>query len=392
MTLKQMKTAIDHASDSAGTELHRMAQLYDFPQFVKAASSDTIYPDEGLTANVYADSRNMLYPCHNAASTWLSALYFTEKSAAYLNAGEKQHVEDRLDKMVKYWGIKSAVDAMKIQYTALHKEASYPDSAYAMVWQDDKGGKQRQLRMTSCLEVKAAADWLHQYRDGLPYTDRHVIAGRILEKAAKFGAALGAELDNFLEKQAGRGVCEPKEVVAMVRQRAHFVKNAEAKAMITGLADSIEKSPGATLVPQMLIKLAEVVDDVDRKIGLAGRYTEILKRPEDVLFKAGYKEARASLDDAVSLTTGRIYSKQALAQMKLADIQAMFGNDMADEVAAGLDVDTEKLAALVGTMPLDHAEQFEQVLKDAGVRPIHVKAGQAHRLDPVEWEALAASY
>lgn len=369
------ETILDLVGDANGAELNRLSLLYEFPAFAKQASSEDLYPSQ-VAPTAYADPVNKLYPCHNPASTWFSALYFAEKKAEY-HPKIAMQVQARLDGLVSYWGLKAAVDAIHARYAELHKTGDdhLPDSDFGYVWAGDDGVKTRYCRMKSAAEVKTAAEWLHQYRDSLPFADRNVIAGKILEKAAQYGAGLGVDLELFVEKQAGHGVCEPAEVVAMIRQRTHFTKVAEERDQLLSLADTISRKPRFALQPDQLVKLAGVMDDVDRRLKLVGRYTDTIKRPEDVIFSITYKEATAGIGSAVALSTGKVYDRSTFKKIALDDLSALMGADFAKEVQAGLDVDVEKLAELAETMPRDDALLFEKLLTDTGIPPIHTKSG-----------------
>jgi hypothetical protein len=380
-----MSTTFDHVADNNGAELHRLSKIHPLPEFVKKANMAETFQPVDLPPTVYGDDLNRRYPCHNKAATWLSVLYFHEKKAEY-NPTKQAQIKQRLDHFIDYWAIKGAVDAMTQRHDSLQKNADdqLPDSDFAYVWTGEDGSKVRNLRIKNAQEVGAAANWLKQYRDQLPFSDRHVIATKILEKAARYGATLG-EHENFIEKQAGHGVCNPDDVVAMLTNRACLAKTAEHREAIMKLAHIVAAQPQHALVPDQLIKLAETVDIMDRAMNLAGRYTDTLPRPEDVIFKATYKEVRAAVDDSCALTSGTVYSKDDLGKIKLADVQSLFGSDFADEISSGLNnVDAEKLAELVATMPRDDAETFDKLAKEVGISPIRVKAASAASQVPQE--------
>jgi hypothetical protein len=330
---------------------------------------------------------NRQFPCHNAASTYLSALFFQEKRAE-LHPTPATRIEQRLNKNVEYWGIKGAVDEMRARHTEMTKNADdkLPDDDFAFVWEDD-AGKHRNLRIKNAMETKVAAEWLFTYRDRLPFADRNVIATKILEKAARYGAGLTVrrpedqveqDFEGFIHKQAGWGICDPAEVVAMLTNRAKLAKDAAFREGILKLAETVRTSPTAALRPEQLVKLATTVDMVDRTLNLVGRYSDTVPRPEDVIFKLSYKEAKATVNDLCALTSGTTYSKNDLAHIKLADVQSLFGSEFANDVSTGLNsVDPEKMAELAATMPRDDAELFDKLAKEAGVNPITVKAASA---------------
>jgi hypothetical protein len=388
-----MTQVLDHVDDTNGVELYKLAKTLELPEFVKKASpAQTLHMGE-QPISVYADYFHRKYPCHNAASTWLSAAYFQEKQAHYhpKKAGE---IQQRLDKFAAYWGIKGDVDKMRVEHAASKKVASdqLSDDDFAFVWTDGDT-KHRSLRMVNALETKRAAEWLHEHQDKLPFSDRNVIATKILEKAARFGASLGAQ-ERFIEKQAGHGVCRPQEVYQLLQNRSVLAKTAQHREGIVKLAATIQHSPANAMTPDMLVKLASTIDMIDRAIGLVGRYSANIPRPEDVIFRDTYKEVRAAAEGACALTSGTLYAKEDFSKIKLASLQALFGKDFANDVRGGLDsVDPEKLAEMASTMPRDDAEIFDKLAREAGVSPMQTKAASAPMKVPqAVLEAAGAAY
>jgi hypothetical protein len=390
---------LDHVADANGAELHRLSKLYEFPDFVKQADLDETLRPGKLAASVYADPRtaDKLYPCHTPASTWLSCLYFEEKQGSF-HKKDRPLIRERLDHYAEYWGVKEAVDAMREAHSEMHKNADdlLPDADFVFVRVLDTGHKERHWRLKNAAEVKAAAASLHEYRDHLPFTDRNVIAAKVLEKAAAYGASLG-DHEQFVERQAGRGVCNPDDVVQMLKGRAKLARDAQHRTMITKLAEIVESKPASALTPDMLVKLAETVDMVDRANGLVrnnvGYYTDVLPRPEDVIFASTYKEVAAGVGAACALTTGSVYDKTEFSKVSADDLANLFGPDILNQVTTGLDVDAEKLAELAETFPRPDAELFEDLLKATGIPPMAHKAASDHvGLSPTMLESLARNY
>lgn len=390
---------VDHVADKSGVELHRLSKLYDFPDFVKQASIEqTLQPNDIAITN-YADPVRKQFPCHTAASTWLSALYFTEKKAEFAPK-DQYRIQERLYRYVNYWKIKEAVDQVQARYMDLHRTAvdRLPDSAFAYVKVGGDGKKQRHLPLRNSLEVKRAADWLFQYRDQLPFTaedggGRHEIARKILEKAARFAAKLDDRVE-FLEKQAGRGVCDPDEVSRVVMERSYLTKNEPFRKHIVKLAMAIKDQPRQALHPDALVKLAETIDNIDHSLGIVGKYTDKIPRPEDVVFRATFAKVAQDMCELVAMTTGKIYKKASFSQIPLSGITALFGPELAEEVKAGLDkVDPEKLAEIAATLPMGDAEVFDKLAQECGVHPQMQKAASAAvGFSPSQLEKLAEQY
>jgi len=378
----------DPADDKNFTELTKLASRYEFPKFVRDADLDyTTNPGE-IAVTAYADPVRKKYACHSAAATWLSALYFHEKSAGYTPTQRKE-ICKRFETFADYFGIRPAYKSIVKRASDSKLKDQLPDSSYAYVWQSDAGDKERYYPLTSALEVKVAAEWLFENRDRIPFADRNVIGNRILEKAARYGARLGDDLTDFVEKQAGRGIPDPPELYAMLQNRAKLAKRADHREAILKLAEAVQKTPQAALQPTELIKLAATVDLVDHTIGLT-EYTDILPRPEDVIFKVTFTKAASDHGRLCTLQTGSVYDKNQLSKLAREDLIDIFGEDFAKEVSAGFDVDPEALAQVAHTLPRGDAELLENLLAESGEYPQLAK--NAACLNGLTLEDLAKNY
>ena len=368
-----MPRNFDHIADSNGVELYRLSMVHSLPEFIKKASPESVYDVKNVAASNYADVISRQFPCHTPQCTWLSAAFFFDKKAEF-NAKDQRRIEDRIEKFAAHWGIKGEFNAVKARSNDLEKTATdvLPDSSYAWVWVGDNGVKDRRLPLRNALEVKTASDWLQTYRDSFTYADRNRMATKILEKAAQFGAAIGANLE-FLEKQAGHGVCNPKEVHAMLQDRIKLANNDAHKDMLKALADSVLNTPKMVLTGNQLVKLATVVDTTDRALNLTKGYGNTLQRPEDVIFKVTFAKTASELEAHVATTSGRMYNKQDFGKVALDDLKSLFGDEFADRVRSGLDVDAEKLAEEIATLPRPDAEMFDSLMSEVGVKPSVVK-------------------
>jgi len=405
-----MPSQMDHVADVAngGVELRRFAQLYTFPDFVKAANQElhlTVPP--GTAVTTCADPVNKQFWCHTKVATWLSHLFYQEKRAEFHPKNQVQ-IEKRLDQYAQFFGIKTACDAIKTRWLELNKTAEdqLPDSSYAYVWIGENGTKERHLPLRTAMEVKAAAEYVQQYRDNFPYPVRRLMANKILEKAANYGAALGAHTE-FLEKQAGRGVCDPAEVVEMVEKRALCIPaslgvtyddkgkpNGGIRAHFQKMAAVIRTTPRQALQPEMLVKLATTIDQLDRQFNLVGQYDKTIARPEDVIFKSTFGKVASDLAKHVPTTSGKYYEKEAFRRLPVADVQALFGEEFANRVKTAFgDIDPEKMAEEVTTLPRPDAQLLDSLLSDNGIVPVmHKAAGAKQGFTAAEMAQIAESY
>jgi hypothetical protein len=258
---------LDPAADANKAELTKLAKRYDFPDFVKSADLDaTMQPSARVPVTAYADPVRKKFACHSPAATWLSAMYFHEKSAEY-HPKDQERICERFEQMADYFAIRPAYDAVVKRASDLRGSDQLPDSSYAYVWQSDDGVKERYYPMTSSQQVKAAAEWLYDNRDRMRFSDRNTIGNKILEKAARYGASLGDNLTDFIEKQAGRGIPDPQELYTLLDRRSSLAKTQEHRDGIKKLASSIQSTPHVALQPAELVKLATTVDMIDHAQG-----------------------------------------------------------------------------------------------------------------------------
>jgi len=382
-------SVIDAASDTNREELARMVKLYEFPDFVKSANLDFTMNPADIAINTYADPVRQKFACHTAAATWLSALYFHEKKAEY-HPKDRKRVEDRIESYVNYWRIKPAYDVLVKRSSELVSQ-ELPDSSYAYVWVDDKGNRERYLPLNSTMNIKAASEWLQKYQDRLPFSDRNTIAKKILEKAAGTGTDLGELLD-YTEKQAGLGIPDPAEVISMIHQRAQLATKATHKEEILKLASAVESQSKVALQPTELVKLAETIDIIDQALNLKGKYTDSIRRPEDVIFKVTFTKAASEQAELCTLQTGNVYNKDQLSKLAKEDVESLFGTDFANEVCVGLDVDPVKMAEVAHTLPTPDAELLEHLLAEAGQNPAFGKYASDNAPPPEVLEALSQFY
>ena len=159
------------------------------------------------------------------------------------------------------------------------------------------------------------------------------------------------------------------------------------------MASVVATQPRQALVPDMLVKLAETVDTVDRGMGLYGKYTAKIPRPEDVIFEATFTKAASEMAEVVPMTSGKTYAKSELAKLALDDVRSLFGNDFADEVRVGLKVDPEKLAELASTLPRPEAGLFDRLMADCGLNPAMAKAASVGQgFSHADFAAMAKAY
>jgi hypothetical protein len=380
---------IDPTRDKTKSELVKIAEHFELPDFVKSANLEATMHPVNIAITAYADPLSQSYPCHTAAATWLSTAYFATKQGSFNNKQQK-NIRDRLEKAADYFAIKSACAEI---YSAVNRQkaANANDNDFAYVYQTETGEKERHYPITTAEEVKIAAEWLYANQDNFIFDDRNKVAEKIHSRKFETNAQLGEKLAEFIEKQAGYGVPDIEAVHTALSNRALLAKNKDHREKIEKLAAEVDENPALFMCRDSAVKLASVIDQIDYAIGIKGKYGQLLARPEEIVFTVPLQKAASACGEACELQTGNIYTKDQLAKLARQDLIDLFGEDFAKEACVGLQIDPEKLASIAHTLPKPDAELLEKLLKAAGQSPSISKTASSPA--PV-WATLhaAASY
>jgi len=378
---------LDHVHDVSGRETHRLTTLYTSPDFVKSASAERLTGDSGLPRHLYADPNNKLYPCHTAPATWMSALFFADKQAQF-NEKTATSIKSKIHKAAEYFGISGLVSELEEKIAAANSNDinSLPDSDFAIVW-NSTAGKMRHWPLRNATEVKFAAAHFKQHRDQFTFDDRHVIANKILEKAAEYNADISPAEDS-LTLAAGHGACAAKVASQMLKDRVRLTQRqyGDMAAELSKLAEVIDQNPEQARTVETRLKLASAVDSFDRNTHLDRLYDAGgLPRPEEVLFAVTEKVARDFMAQNVETTTGNVYDLSDLEKLAVDDVREWMGDDFADAVTAGgVYLDRDKLAAIVPTLDRGMATTFDRLVQEKHAAAVVKQAAATDSLLPLE--------
>lgn len=365
----------DQQGDANGQTLHRLVKLYGAPEFVKAASSTAInYTAEERNPTAFADPTTLSFPCHTAPATYVSMMYLLDNEGSL---GKKaSHIRERIVKAASFFGIKKHVDVLLEKHAAMNSDNLdvLPDDKFAFVVAYDNGTKERHMPLRNSVEVKAASDYLQQYRDDFVYADRVKIAQKILK--AGMSESLSESDKTYLYKQAGAALGSAKNAAELLYKRAVVLRRLGRDLDVQ---KTLAKTAEALLVNKeyahdmgSMTKIASLIDKIDREYKLQ-RITSIGK-PED-LFQFTVKQASDFASDSVQLTTGSFYKKSDLEALPVEGLRDILGSEFVDRVSAGgLMLDTEKLAEELRTLPRGDARMFERLAEAANVKPFGKEA------------------
>lgn len=381
-------SAFDQGSDHSGREVLRIAEQYGAPEFVKEASSAAIY-GESLPRTLYADPLNQAYPVHSPAATWTSYAFFLDKQAS---GKQDDEVQRRITQAARYWNIEAELHELKKRAAERQKDrtAELPDSDFAIVWKHVDGEVERHLRMTNADEMKRAARWFLRNRDSMSFPDRVKAAGKILAKSASLGETV-PEVETF-QKCAAIGSGPSKDALDLLYDRAgRVMKQYPGVAnQLVKFAEAFESEPALLQDHQQRMKLAAVVDEVDRSCGLQREYVEGLIRPEDVLFPVTPKAAAAFVERHVAVPGGSIYRAAELERLSVQDLEERLGTEFTEKVSAdGVFCSAQRLGEVLEKSAAAVVQQFQLAAADLGVEPVALD--RPMKLDRAALEKLAAS-
>jgi hypothetical protein len=294
---------------------------------------------------------------------------------------EASAIESVLSERAEFWRVKAEFNALKKEFS---KKASYnpykdlPDSEFALVLDFADGKKERHYPLRNSTEVKIAAQYLRKFNDVIPFKERQKIAQKILDKANDHNTDLGREAE-YLDKQAGYGVCSAEDAADMLMSRSAMLRALKKMPELAGQLEKMAKTclehPEQVRARSSLVKLASIVDDLDRGAGLSAEYDKRLSRPEDILFGVTIKAAEHLVNDHCETITGNLYKLADLRKVDLDALRGVFGDDFAESVSAGgLLVSPEKLAEQMFALPRPDVELLDKILSQAGINPVMRKS------------------
>lgn len=375
----------DFYDDRNQQQLYALDHLCPLPEFVKKAEVDD--PAQ-LPSDAFGDIRHRKFPCHTKAATWLANAYFQQGRSAY-SKKEAELVQGRINKFASHWAISGLVGQFNHNWSkiASHDSQELSDTQYGLVATTDDGQKIRRFPMPNCMSVKWAGERLYADRYKYPYLMRKTAARNILREAIKYDdmakrgekiAGVLPGMTNFepqtleyLERAAGFGATHPMRAAEKVAQRVVVLKGRyeDHAEKMAELAVALREMP--SINGEQLMKLANVIDAVDRETGLCDHYHEGLEMPEEIMFPILEKEAAAILDERIVLSNGSIYPVGLLLELPLEKIAAVLGNDIMDSIVGddAISIDPVKMAAILPTLPRPDAALLDRLILEGQKEP-----------------------
>jgi hypothetical protein len=212
----------------------------------------------------------------------------------------------------------------------------------------------KRLRVKTAADVKVAEQKLLDGYTKLSVEHRALACRRLLEKAA----ALNVPLQPLMRKLAGFTVSSTQTLRDWIEARREATKEPRYKAAFQKLAEGLKNLPAEVHDREALVKIAEVIDELDKKAGLQRHYD---RRLPDPLMSVFNTEKLAG--PGVNLG-GKFVPLTRLASYPATFYGDVLGHDIVREASDGRGgVDAHKLAMILETLPSDMKMMLAQHIR-----------------------------
>lgn len=353
-------------------EIYRLLTTYDVPEYVKAASSADALGDENTHRTGFADPINRNYPIHTKVATWFSAVRYME----LVPDSQDHEVGGRIVAAAIKFGIADPIaklaQARRDTQPVLNRDdlATRPDADFGLIlYLEGEAYRTHPLRNDD--EIKAAALQLSLWRSSYIYPDRRTLATAILDKAAAHTIDLGAE-GEILDRIAGRGFCGSGQVSDCLQKRAIRLQaiDAELGQQVSTIAEAMRSEQRNVPPPDVLAKIADMLDHIDRMSGLDHQYADGLEFPEDVLYGMNIKLLKDAMASHVATKSGSTYAVDDLRALTREDCRDVMGSEFADAVSTGVFLEPSKFAAALSALDRPDALRFDKLASHLGIVPV----------------------
>jgi len=294
----------DSVSDKSLILFNKVRNVVDIPGHVKEASVVSEADDvRHLPTAAFADTVNRKFPIHTKQDTWMSSAYFNcqDKEAGFIG----DSTEKVLEGACKMWGI----DFESTKPTpVIQKQAA----AVANVEYVYDGSVEASVGVYNMADVKTLVDDLQKNAAQYPWETRHSLANQLQHLSNHFGDHQTA---NSLFKFAGQGAGSTEDAL-----KAIHIRRVNAGQKADGLVPTLDKLAMAVAEadeeglthPQMLYKVAGVLDVVDKHLKLDAHYGQGVQSPEDSLYTISWEKVASFKENSLTLSNGSIVNKAML--------------------------------------------------------------------------------
>lgn len=316
-------TFIDQFSDPSFRSLYQLVESHpEAEELVKTANIDFDENDNRPDA-AFAWPDRRLFPIDAPEQAAISKL-FIEKQA-----GVPEDVKERCNRALEIFGVTLPM----VEKTA----AIEPPSADFLL------PSIKRLAVRSPEQVKLAAEALLGNLKKLGTTHRAEAATNLVKKAVQFNTPVPSRI----LKLAGVTGCDTKVLRDWVEARTEIATDPHILMAYEKLANATKELPRYCYDRDELIKVAEVLGELDEAAELTPHYDRRLLDPLETVFNMD-KVA----DDQVDLA-GTPVPLESLLSIEPEIYREVFGEDLADEFIEDDEINPDKLKTILPTVPRD---------------------------------------
>ena len=310
----------------------------DRPKVAALVSDFDVNPEEldTLPASAFAWSEKRALAVHTPEHTIMSRVYRENMSSV------PAHVDQTLKEACEVYGIDESI------FTREKRAAAFDDP------EDYLLPDLKRLKVTNAEQVKVAEEKLVNGFQKLSVEHRAMACKRLVDKAA----AYGAKLHPLMHKLAGFTVSTTAVLKDWIEARKEAAEAPEHKAAFSKLASALKGQPAEVRNREQLIKMAEIITELDKKAGLERYYGKKLLDPLLSVFNTN-KIAGQGVD-----VGGKFMSLERLASYPGTFYGDILGEDIVREASDGRGgMDPHKLAAIIETLPRDMKNLLGQQMR-----------------------------
>ena len=319
-----MKIVDQYRDPALAVLVHLVA---DRPKVAAAVGDVDIEPSEAdaLPDSAFAWPEKRAFAVISKEHTILSRVY--RENTPHV----PPHVDATLKEASAMYGIDESIFTRE-------KKAAFRDDPEDYLLPDLK-----RLPVRNAEQVKTAEEKLLAGYQKLTVEHRAQACKRLMDKAAAYGVTL----DPLMHKLAGFTVSSSALLKDWVEARQEAAPDTY-KAAYEKLASAVKQLPAEVRDRPALIKIAEVMTELDKKAGLTKYYGKKLPDPLQSVFNTE-KVAGNGVD-----LNGRFIPMQRLASYPASFYGDALGDDLVREASDGKGgVDPYKLAQILETLPRD---------------------------------------
>jgi len=198
-------------------------------------------------------------------------------------------------------------------------------------------------RGRSSTEIKQTADALVANNRVIGTEEKAKLAGALVKEAVN----MGVTLPSLVLKAAGTTMTNSARLKDWIEARKEATEDPLMKEAFEKLAQVVSTQPGLIGERNELLKLADVIAELDVAAGLERYYGKRLPDPLESVFNT-----EKIADDMIDLA-GRQVPLQEMLQIDPEVYKDVFGENVSEEFITGEEIDPGMLKVILATVPLD---------------------------------------